>query len=420
MSKQDRQGVRIAEDVVRRFPLGNIGKGGGASDEKLSQLSQAVSQFVATVTARLSEIGDKMVVKVLRTGSDKEYKTLSDNDLTDELKGKYDSAYNHSTEGHAPSNAQENVIEKVKVNGTALSVTDKTVDVSVPVVSTDISADSNSDEKAVSPKAVIKFLNEAISGTGISLKKLSEGEYSAETGLPTIEGSGKYIYLVPDKSEENNVFSEYIFIDDKFEYIGNTSISFEHEHTADAINGLASVAKSGKYSDLEGVPTKLSEFDNDAGYLKQHQDLSSYAKKSEIPTKISSFQNDKGYLTSESDPTVPSWAKSATKPKYTASEVGAASSSHNHDGSYFKIYGLNAINIDSTGGCWSVDISDYSHGTVPEAWVNVLQFSGAHFFAQIAVKCDNDGNASRKTRAVWVRNKYSAGAWSAWTGISLV
>ena len=38
------------------------------------------------------------------------------------------------------------------------------------------------------------------------------------------------------------------------------------------------------------------------------------------------------YLTSytETDPTVPSWAKASSKPSYTASEVGAASSSHTH------------------------------------------------------------------------------------------
>lgn len=47
------------------------------------------------------------------------------------------------------------------------------------------------------------------------------------------------------------------------------------------------------------------------------------------PTKVSDFTNDAGYLTSytETDPTVPSWAKQPTKPAYTASEVGALSSS---------------------------------------------------------------------------------------------
>lgn len=42
-----------------------------------------------------------------------------------------------------------------------------------------------------------------------------------------------------------------------------------------------------------------------------------------VPTAVSDLNNDLGYLTEESDPTVPSWAKQAQKPVYTASEVGA-------------------------------------------------------------------------------------------------
>ena len=44
-----------------------------------------------------------------------------------------------------------------------------------------------------------------------------------------------------------------------------------------------------------------------------------------VPETVSSFTNDAGYLTSftETDPTVPSWAKAVSKPSYTASEVGA-------------------------------------------------------------------------------------------------
>ena len=47
------------------------------------------------------------------------------------------------------------------------------------------------------------------------------------------------------------------------------------------------------------------------------------------PTNVSAFTNDAGYLTSytETDPTVPNWAKESTKPTYTASEVGALPSS---------------------------------------------------------------------------------------------
>lgn len=53
-----------------------------------------------------------------------------------------------------------------------------------------------------------------------------------------------------------------------------------------------------------------------------------FAKKEEIPTvpkKVSELENDAGYLKSfaETDPTVPAWAKTPEKPEYTAKEVGA-------------------------------------------------------------------------------------------------
>ena len=51
-----------------------------------------------------------------------------------------------------------------------------------------------------------------------------------------------------------------------------------------------------------------------------------------VPTKISELENDSGYIKSytETDPTVPAWAKAPTKPTYTADEVGAASTTHKH------------------------------------------------------------------------------------------
>ena len=57
-------------------------------------------------------------------------------------------------------------------------------------------------------------------------------------------------------------------------------------------------------------------------------ELSKYAKRTEIPSKLSELENDNGYITevpdfTETDPTVPKWAKQPTKPTYTADEVGA-------------------------------------------------------------------------------------------------
>lgn len=65
---------------------------------------------------------------------------------------------------------------------------------------------------------------------------------------------------------------------------------------------------SGKYTDLTGkptIPSKTSELQNDSSFVDE------------------TALNGKGYLTKETDPTVPAWAKSASKPTYTAAEVGA-------------------------------------------------------------------------------------------------
>lgn len=45
----------------------------------------------------------------------------------------------------------------------------------------------------------------------------------------------------------------------------------------------------------------------------------------DIPTKVSDLTNDAGFITgyTETDPTVPAWAKATNKPSYTAAEVGA-------------------------------------------------------------------------------------------------
>ena len=59
------------------------------------------------------------------------------------------------------------------------------------------------------------------------------------------------------------------------------------------------------------VNSKLSQIDN-------------LAKKSDVPTKTSQLTNDSGFITgyTETDPTVPAWAKASTKPTYTKSEIG--------------------------------------------------------------------------------------------------
>lgn len=61
-------------------------------------------------------------------------------------------------------------------------------------------------------------------------------------------------------------------------------------HPASMITGLSVVATSGSYNDLSDkptipiVPSNVSAFTNDAGYLTQHQSLDGYAKTSDANT----------------------------------------------------------------------------------------------------------------------------------------
>lgn len=42
-----------------------------------------------------------------------------------------------------------------------------------------------------------------------------------------------------------------------------------------------------------------------------------------VPTKTSELENDSGFISTETDPTVPSWAKASSKPSYEFSEIGS-------------------------------------------------------------------------------------------------
>ncbi len=77
---------------------------------------------------------------------------------------------------------------------------------------------------------------------------------------------------------------------------------------------LKTVAFTGAYIDLSGTPTKLSDFTNDKNFISSVP--SEYVTETELTAK--------GYITgyTETDPTVPSWAKASTKPSYSKSEVG--------------------------------------------------------------------------------------------------
>lgn len=107
-----------------------------ATGEKLSVLMGKLSKWFADLktvafTGSYNDLTNKPTIPTVT------------NDLTNELKANYDAAYTHSQAAHAPANAQANVIETVKVNNTALTVTDKAVNIAVPTSIASFSDASN-------------------------------------------------------------------------------------------------------------------------------------------------------------------------------------------------------------------------------------------------------------------------------------
>lgn len=73
-----------------------------------------------------------------------------------------------------------------------------------------------------------------------------------------------------------------------------------------------------------------------------------------IPSKVSQLSNDSGYITgyTETDPTVPAWAKAASKPSYTAAEVGAVPTGRTVNGKALSAnisLGASDVGADASG-----------------------------------------------------------------------
>ncbi len=161
--------------------------------------------------------------------------------------------------------AQVNVIETVKKNGTALTVTNKAVDISVPTKTSDISNDSGFITKAVNDLTNYYKKSETYTQTEIDNKISAIPKFAIQVvqSLPTSNISATTVYLVSTGSETNNLYTEYIYVNNKWEILGTQKLDLSpYVKSTD----LAAVATSGSYADLIDEPTKLSEFTNDKNF----------------------------------------------------------------------------------------------------------------------------------------------------------
>lgn len=183
--------------------------------------------------------------------------------MSDTDKGNLDSAV--SKLSGIDAGAQVNVIETIKKNGTALTVTNKAVDISVPTKTSDITNDSGYITKAVNDLTNYYKKSETYTQTEIDnkLSTIPKFAISVVQSLPTQNISTTTVYLVQTGTETNNLYTEYIYVNNKWEILGTQKLDLSpYVKSTD----LATVATTGSYADLIDEPTKLSEFTNDKNF----------------------------------------------------------------------------------------------------------------------------------------------------------
>ena len=143
-----------------------------ATGEKLSVIMGKIAKFFADLktvafTGSYNDLTNKPNIPTVT------------NDLTNELKANYDAAYTHSQSAHAPSNAQANIIESIKVNGAAQAVSGKEVDITVPTTVAQLT-DASQYAKKTDLANVYKF----------------KGTVATESELPTSDQIAGDVYSI--------------------------------------------------------------------------------------------------------------------------------------------------------------------------------------------------------------------------------
>ncbi len=100
-----------------------------------------------------------------------------------------------------------------------------------------------------------------------------------------------------------------------------------------ALAGKSDVGHSHTKSDITDFPTNVSAFNNDAGYLTEHQSLEDYYNKSETDTLLD-FKSNTGHTHTKSD---------ITDFTHTHAKSDITDFAHNHDDRYYTESEVDAI-----------------------------------------------------------------------------
>ena len=279
----------------------------GITATELGYLSGATSPLQAQINGKVTAVSGM---------------GLSQNSYTNEEKNKL---------AGIAAGAQVNVIEAVQRNGSAVPVSGKTVNISVPVALSELTNDKGFIDSTVENLANF-YTKSEVNSLVSTIPKFAVQVVSA---LPASGQSSTTIYLTPNSGSSGNVYDEYLWVNNAWEKIGSTQVSFTLDQDGNSIvingttlkdasstsAGLMSItsfndlqtAKSnisslqGSYSTLNGTVSSLSSrLDTAESTLSttvsQVSTLNSTV--SSLESQVSSLQDDVSQIQPGSIPTV--------------------------------------------------------------------------------------------------------------------
>ena len=327
-----------------------INDGNGTANSKYitnTELNSSLSQKQDTITGGATTIVSDNLTKDKALVSDENGKVAVSNTTSDEL-GYLSGARSNlqaQIDNITTTGGQPNVIEVIQENGVPLEVTNKTVNVTVPTKTSDLTNDSGFITNTVNNLTNYYLKSETYTQTEVNnlIGQIKTISIEVVNELPTT-GEDNKIYLVPKEGTTQDIYNEYLWINNSWELIGSTQIDLtgyatetwvnnqikdflnETQVTEIVNNSLVNYYTKTQTDNLlkdkantSDIPTKVSELTNDSGFITNSVDnLTNYYKKTEIynqtevnnllsnkantsdvPTKISELENDSGFTSNE-------------------------------------------------------------------------------------------------------------------------
>ena len=180
------------------------------------------------------------------------------------------------------------IINKPKINGVTLegNLSTEDINIFIPQRVSELQNDAGYITKNVSD--LVYYYDKTEVDNMIST--IPKFDIKVVDALPTEDISPTTIYLLMVSGEDH--FEEYIYVNGEWDKLGDGNIDLSDYATYEYVDAelaekvdaadLATVALSGRYSDLIGTPTNLSQFTNDTGFITA----------AALPTKTSDLTND--------------------------------------------------------------------------------------------------------------------------------